>query len=52
MVVARWAKSRGEAGGHKARPYAQRFPFNFEVAHGYEPPRSAQLFAAMPKSTR
>jgi len=26
LVVARRAKSRGEAGGHKARPYAQRFP--------------------------
>jgi hypothetical protein len=30
LVVARRAKSRGEAGGHKARPYAQRFRFNFE----------------------
>jgi hypothetical protein len=33
MVVARRAKSRGEAGDHKARPYAQRSPFNFEDAH-------------------
>ena len=33
VVVAPRAKSRGEAGGHKARPYAQRFPFNFEDAH-------------------
>jgi hypothetical protein len=31
-VVARQAKSRGKAGGHKARPYAQRFRFNFEGA--------------------
>jgi hypothetical protein len=33
MVVARRAKSRGEAGGYKARRYAQRFAFNFEDAH-------------------
>jgi hypothetical protein len=33
LVVAHRAKSRGEAGGHKARPYVQRFPFNFEAAH-------------------
>jgi hypothetical protein len=32
VVVARRAESRGEAGGHKARPYAQRFPLNFDDA--------------------
>jgi hypothetical protein len=32
-VVAPRAKSRAEAGGNKACPYAPRFPFNFEDAH-------------------
>ena len=36
LVVARRAQSHGEEGGHKARlearPYPQRFAFNFEDA--------------------
>ena len=46
LVVAVWAESCGEAGGHKARPYALRFPFNFEDVQDYAlywPPSFAAL---------
>jgi hypothetical protein len=33
LVAARWAAARGGAGGHKARPYAMRFLFDFDDAH-------------------
>ena len=32
LVAARWTTARGSAGGHKARPYAMHFPFNFDGA--------------------
>jgi hypothetical protein len=32
LVAARWTAARGSAGGHKARPYAMHFLFNFDEA--------------------
>ena len=29
-MAARWTATRGSAGGHKARPYAMHFLFNFD----------------------
>jgi len=33
LVAARRATACSSAGGHKARPYAVHFPFNFDEAH-------------------
>jgi hypothetical protein len=33
LVAALWAAARGDAGGHKARPYAMRFRYDFDDAH-------------------
>jgi len=33
LVAARRPTACGSAGGHKARPYAMHFPFNFEEAY-------------------
>jgi len=35
LVAAQRATACGRAGGHKARPYAMHFPFNFDDAQDW-----------------